>query len=246
MNNLKVLGNQKREKILAEKSSFIVASSDLLYQRNLQYNPNTFMMENGFSRKLFHESRNGTVPSDISLLKKPIVGYIGNLKHWLDYELIDYIISKKPEWTFLFVGEVRKEGKKEFSNLLRKHKNIYSTGWIHYRYFPLYLKQFDVGIIPFNTNAFMESANPNKLYDYMGAGVPVVATSIGDLKKKYSYFVKVAQTKEDFLGYLETILNMPADERQALRSKILSLSEGHSWEDDAEFLFEKMKEYLLK
>jgi hypothetical protein len=244
MGQLKVLGNEKREKMLAEKSNFIVTSAELLYNRNVKYNKNTFMMENGFRQKYFRKNTLEQIQA-LENLKKPIIGYIGNLKHWLDYELIEYLVSSRPKWTFVFAGEVRKEAEKQFTPLIEKYKNIVSIGWIHYSQFPNYLKYFDVGIIPFYSNAFMDSANPNKLYDYLGAAIPVVATNIGDLKKDYSDIVKVADYKEEFLKNIESILNLSPSERHNLIQKILNHPKRHSWEESAEFLFDMIKKNIL-
>jgi glycosyltransferase involved in cell wall biosynthesis len=247
MNRLKVMGNQEREKILAKRSTFVIASAEGLCKRNLEYNPKSYLIENGFSKEIF--SNGYRQPRDenvLASLPRPIIGYIGRLRHWLDFELLDYVVANRPEWTFLFAGEVSKDCRKRFSLLLRNHKNIYSTCWIPYNDFPGYLRHFDIGIIPFNTNEFMQTANPNKLYDYMVAGLPVVSTNIGDLKKKYADFVKVADSKKEFISHIESFLNMPASEKAKLKCRILKRAAGHSWEDSASVLYGLIKEHILK
>ncbi|MEM4260468.1 MAG: glycosyltransferase [Candidatus Woesearchaeota archaeon] len=244
MGKMKVAGNEKREKILAEKCNFIITSAELLYQRNLNYNQNTYLIENGFGKTYFQNAALTKIEA-LEKMKGPVIGYIGNLRNWIDFEILEFIISNKPEWNFVFAGEIRKNVKKEFGELLRKYKNVYSTGWIHYSKFPDYLQYFDVGIIPFNVNAFMESANPNKLYDYIASGVPVVSTNIGDLKTKYYNFVKVAENKEEFLQKIEEYLNQSIEEKKVLKNEMEKYSQNHSWEDNARIVFSLIKEKIL-
>jgi glycosyltransferase involved in cell wall biosynthesis len=41
---------------------------------------------------------------------------------------------------------------------------------------PRVLSGFDVGLIPFRLTALTAAVNPNKLYEYLAAGLPVVST----------------------------------------------------------------------
>jgi glycosyltransferase involved in cell wall biosynthesis len=51
-----------------------------------------------------------------------------------------------------------------------------------YEQVPAYLQALDVGVIPFRAqDPFVQGINPNKVYQYLASGVPVVTTPLLDL-----------------------------------------------------------------
>lgn len=52
-------------------------------------------------------------------------------------------------------------------------------GWVSEDRFLSYLSACDVGLIPASSHRWRQMATPAKLFDYLSAGVPVVATDIG-------------------------------------------------------------------
>jgi hypothetical protein len=250
MKNLKVRGNMKREKEIAEKCNYIISTSEKLFLRNKLNNVNTYLIENGFTESVFktHLSDNeySVHKSYLENLKRPIIGYTGNVKHWVDFQLIQYLVSRNPDWTFLFVGPIWTEYGKKYSSFFKKYPNLQVTGYIDYKYFPIYLKYFDVGIVPFIQNEFMESVNPNKFYEYVGAGIPIVSTDIGDLKKKYREIVRIASTPEEFQYHVECILNLSYIERNKLKNRILEVAYKNTWEIKSKYFVELLKKHILQ
>ena len=70
---------------------------------------------------------------------------------------------------------------------------------------PSYLKAFQVGLIPFALKKVTESVVPYKLFEYLAAGCPVVATPLPDLMR-YRHVIEVAETKEDFSRAIQNVL----------------------------------------
>lgn len=250
MKELKVKGNYIREKLIAKESDFIITTSSKLYKRNYENNPNTYLFENGFCEKRFSnrieiEILPNIYNECIKNLKRPIIGYIGNIKYWIDFSLVEYLVKNRDEWTFMFVGPYWTEYGKKYIDLTEKYDNIVITGYIDYNLFPAYLKQFDVGIIPFIQNEFMESCNPNKFYEYIGANIPVVSTDIGDLKKKYSDIIRIASTPIEFLNCLDEIVNMNDDKVKILKRQISKVAAQHTWESKAAYFIELLKKHVF-
>jgi|GEM_PF-5109932 len=247
MKNMKVKGNFEREKILAASSSIIITTSEKLYLRNKKTNSNTFLIENGYTKvKLndFSENDLNSIRKFLSDVKKPIIGYVGNIKHWVDFDLLKYIILQRPDYSFVFAGSYWEEQGKIYSDFLEKCSNVFVTGYINYKLFQLYISKFDAGIIPFIQNEFMRSVNPNKFYEYIGTGLPVVSTDIGDLKVKYGNFAKVVNNKEDFLKKLDEIVNLNENELKHLKEEILKVSCMHEWTVKARFFVKLFNEHI--
>lgn len=250
MKSLKVLGNIKREVLTDQKSSFIIATSELLFKRNHVNNANTYLIENGFSEKLFNKGPEigNNIKRDLTdkkNFKKPVIGYVGNIKSWIDFSLIEYLVTSRKEWTFLFVGPLWAEYGHSYKKFLDNNKNVFVTGYVDYSDFPSYLRIFDVGIIPFYQNEFMKAVNPNKFYEYLGAGIPVVSTDVGDLKLKYGSFVRISRTNEEFLMNLDELVKMDDFDKRKLREKILNCSKNHTLESNTKYFTDLLKKHII-
>ena len=244
MSTLKVIGNRKREKELSEKCSFVIASSLKLLRRNKEYNQNTYLIENGYNFEKFTTASDFNVDF-VKKIKRPIAGYIGNVRDWIDFELLEYLFEKHHDVSFVFFGAVNKNSKRTFNKLLSKFDNVFTTGRIPYSSYQYYFNYIDVGIIPFQVNEFMESVNPNKFYELMGAGIPVVATRMGDLNEMYFEIAKVGRTKEEFSKHLEKIVKMSPSEQRMLKSIILKIAENHTWKQKASYFLELLNQHIL-
>ena len=88
---------------------------------------------------------------------------------------------------------------------LLKKTNFFHLGYKDHIVLPSYLKAFQVGLIPFALKKVTESVVPYKLFEYLAAGCPVVATPLPDLMR-YRHVIEVAETKEDFSRAIQNVL----------------------------------------
>src|SRR3990167_440952 len=102
------------------------------------------------------------VNRDIGEIKHPVIGYVGTIQDRLDQELLEYLVKTNPDKSFVMVGPVwYKEIAERFSN----YANIHFLGRKSYQEVPMYIQQFDLGIIPHKVDKFSESTNPMKVYE---------------------------------------------------------------------------------
>jgi len=90
--------------------------------------------------------------------------------------LIKFLAEHNPEKSLVLVGPVWNE-QDEVKLNLEKYKNVHFLGYKKYNEAPMYIQQFDVGIIPHKKAGFSASTNPMKMYEYLACGKPVVASS---------------------------------------------------------------------
>ena len=67
--------------------------------------------------------------------------------------------------------------------LLGLEENIHFTGWIDNQLIPSIMADVDVGLLPFLPCEHIHITLPNKLFDYMAMGVPVLAADTRSLKR---------------------------------------------------------------
>ena len=79
----------------------------------------------------------------------------------------------------MFIGDLKFYTNK-FQEL-KKFKNCYFTGEISNDLVPLYLKNVDVGIIPYFVNEFTNGVYSSKLNEYLALGLPVISTKFREM-----------------------------------------------------------------
>jgi len=156
---------------------------------------------------------------------RPILGYFGALARWFDYDLIHEIAARRPGWQVVLLGW-EYDGSLPASEIL-KIPGVHYLGGKPYAALPAYAAHFDVAILPFVRNEVTESTSPIKLFEYMAARKPIVATDLPECRKYRSVLigrdpgefvdkVDLALTLRSNAEYLAT-LDREADENTWLR-----------------------------
>ena len=79
-----------------------------------------------------------------------------------------------------------------------------------YEDLPRVVAAFDVGVIPYASNPYTRNCFPLKLYEYLSAGKPVVASGLPSLAGLEPHAV-VAGTGEEFVAAVRSALRDPDD-----------------------------------
>lgn len=106
---------------------------------------------------------------------KNILGYIGVVASWFDWELVCDIAERLPAFRVRIIGPVfNPPGRKLPGNIEVyppcSHSEIVS-----------HLCQFTAGLIPFKINKLTESVDPIKYYEYRALGIPTMSTKFGEM-----------------------------------------------------------------
>jgi glycosyltransferase involved in cell wall biosynthesis len=212
-------GVQRLERDAVARADLCVASArhyldgPLSHARRSLWSPNAV--------DLGHYPRNG---DGVALpgLRKPLLLMMGTLERWLAVGLLVEVLSRRTDWTLLLCGPIRTD----VDGLLAL-PNVAYAGVVGYRYLPDYVNAADVCLIPFLINEITLGATPGKLFQYLAAGKPVVATrftDLGDLNE----FVHFADANADaFEAAVDKALKM--DTAEAANSR-RSAMEAHTWD----------------
>ncbi len=221
----------KSEDEIIKNSNLVVTTSHSLFEsksknhNNVSFSPNAAEVE-WFNKVVHDESIETPKLFDNN---NPVVGYIGAIREWLDLELIRSAVSQKPEWNFLFIGPVNTD----VSNL-KSFPNVQFTGYKDYSELPKYLKLMDVTVVPFKLIKLIEHTNPIKIYEYLAAGKPVVATNFPEAAH-FGSFVKTASNTEEFILKISECFNENSKEEI---NKRLEFASNNSWDKRAEEILE--------
>lgn len=60
--------------------------------------------------------------------------------------------------------------------MLKINDMVEFTGWVDYQLFPSFIRAADVCIIPQPSNPFIDTTMPNKIYEYMAMGKPILTS----------------------------------------------------------------------
>jgi len=178
-------------KTAADLTLFVSSS---LYEQEHSQCRKALFLDHGVDYEMFAAAeQNPYKPEDIAHIPKPIVGFFGIIDdHIFDMPFMEKLIDLMPEMSFVFVGKASSD----CSRLISK-KNVYMLGQKPYEQIPHYGKCFDVAIMPWRQNRWIEACNPIKLKEYLALGKPIVSTPFPELDK-YLDVVYMANTPKDF------------------------------------------------
>jgi glycosyltransferase involved in cell wall biosynthesis len=161
------------------------------------------------------------VPDDLRALPRPVIGFFGLLADWVDLDLVRAIAMARPDWSFALVGK-HATG----VGAVRGLPNVHLLGQKPYALLPAYCRGFDVGMIPFRSNALTLRANPLKLREYLAAGLPVVSTSLPEVAR-YHALVHLAEGTDGFTRAITAALGERSPALDRMRAAAIATE---SWE----------------
>ena len=152
----------------------------------------------------------GESPADLAAIPRPRLAYVGVLSNFkIDLELVDYVVTQRPEWHLVFIGDEREGQNSATLGRLKKRSNVHFLGWKPYAQLPAYLRGIDVALLPQMINNYTRSMFPMKYFEYLAAGRPVVATPLPALAE-FTALHQEAGTRETFVNAIAGALATPA------------------------------------
>ena len=137
------------------------------------------LLGNGVETAHFESPR--ATPPDLAALPRPRIGYVGLLSHFLDFELLETLRRNRRGGTLVLMGPGSPATAAAVAEFGRR-EGVAVLGPRPYADVPAYLQGLDVGTIPFRaSDPYVQGINPNKVYQYLAAGLPVLTTPLLDL-----------------------------------------------------------------
>jgi glycosyltransferase involved in cell wall biosynthesis len=169
-----------------------------------------------------------TIP-DLERLPRPRIGLVGNLNDRVDWELLDTIARKRPDWHVVVVGPIypHQTGLLTRNGVgkLKKNANVTMVPAVAADEIPAVVHAFDVGLIPYRISDATAAINPLKVYQYLAAGKPVVATMIPALAELKDV-VECRGEPDEFIAAIARALESARDGKMITlrRERVLDFS----------------------
>jgi glycosyltransferase involved in cell wall biosynthesis len=215
----------KHETESLRNADVVFVTAKQLLKKCRAINSNVYLVTNGVPSSFFRTVHH--VPHDIAVIKPPIVGFIGSIADWLDFDLLRSLASKNSDLSFLFIGPIQSRSTALAAfKALKALNNVFFLDEKRHDELPEYINNFNVGLIPFKVNALTQSVNPIKLFEYLAAGVPVVSSPLEEVLE-FSDIVYVAEN-HDFSEKIRIAMNSDTNESRETRK---AAAQQYTWDN---------------
>jgi uncharacterized SAM-binding protein YcdF (DUF218 family)/glycosyltransferase involved in cell wall biosynthesis len=210
-----------------KRANLVFVTSEKLRQRAAQHSAHVHFFPFGVRFHSFDEARQAPrqAPADIAALPRPLVGYVGGMHQWIDQDLAADVARRLPHVTFAYVGPAQCD-----LSRLEACPNIALLGGKPHSTLPAYIREFDIGIVPYRLSDYTSNVYPTKLNEYLSMGIPVIATDLVEIQRfnaRHDAIVEVARNADEFAAAVERILHAPQGE---LAPRRIAVARSNSWQ----------------
>jgi hypothetical protein len=222
------------EKKIIKNALFCIATSRYLYEKLSKLNSHTYEIPLGASfvtsEKTEHKQKN---PNVVNLC---LLGVINDRQ--ISVKLINDLLQE-PTFNIMLIGSVEDA----FFQKLKPKERISAKGILKGKELMDELSKIDVGLALYNTSRINPGATPNKLWQYLAAGIPTVISEMPNLfpedfpeKSVYVY----GKT-----GTLRTLIfNAHQENSEDLAGKRIAFAQNNTWDQRVEVFLERLHENL--
>ena len=207
---------------LDQVDAFFVVSEYYRRELSAQTDKPIVLLGNGVEFERFAAPRE--TPPGLAALPRPRIGYLGLLSHFLDFDLLESLRRGRRGGTLVLAGP-GDPATAERVRVLAAREGVAVLGPQPYEDVPAFMQALDLGVIPFRAaDPHVRGINPNKVYQYLAAGLPVVSTPVLDLEPAPPA-LQFAASAEEWEGALARALEAPRDPGASR-----ALARPHDWD----------------
>jgi glycosyltransferase involved in cell wall biosynthesis len=230
---------RQREAELVETCDLVFAASRRLTSRLEKLGTPAYFNPNGADFRLFSQSRVMDPPTEIQSLKHPVIGFVGMISaHSFDDDLVYWLANRHPDWSFVIAG--KKSGRDPDLRQFERLPNVRFVGFQALEMLPKYLAGMDVCLIPRRGTEWVKSAFSVKLFEYLAAGKPVVAT----WTEEFVPYQELVYLPRDYAEFEQAITNALSEDSPELVCQRMQLARENTWDQRVERFSEVVQAYL--
>jgi glycosyltransferase involved in cell wall biosynthesis len=209
---------------LSATADLVLYVNSAMWEEGRKRNPNSLLLGHGVDYTYFADACiSDTVPEDIATIGHPVVGFFGDITEDVcDFSLLGYVAEKMPDVSIVLVGPISSD-----LSSLRKYSNLHFLGQKPYDVIAHYGKMFDVAIMPWKRNKWIEFCNPVKTKEYLALGKPIVSIDYPELRP----FHDLVYPASDYDGFVQAIRRALGEDDETLVQKRRERVQHETWDD---------------
>ena len=177
--------------------------------------PDAVYLPNGVAEIFFDGAP--AEPPVLATFPRPRVVFVGALDAWIDFDTIAEVAERIPHASVLIFGPGEPKRR-------AYPANVHFMGTYPYRDLPTLLRHCDVGMVPFVRNELTHAVSPLKLFEYLAAGLPTVATRLDEIEASASPSI-LCEDSGAFVRAVESVL----DGNPAGRAARVAFARENAW-----------------
>lgn len=211
----------------ARRADLVLASAPRLAERMRALSDNVLYAPNVADTGAFATAlQDGPVDPAVAALPAPRLVFTGAIaEKKLDLPLLAAVARARRDWSIALVGPIGLGDPHTDVATLQAEPNVHLLGARRYEELPAVLRGADVTLIPYRASELTASIFPMKVYEYLAAGRPVVATPLPALEGVEE--ITVAEGADAFVAAVERELTSDGPARRAARS---AAAAANSWD----------------
>ncbi len=218
---------QLERELLSQSDLVLYTSHSLMRTEQSLSGDRAVFLDHGVDFEHF-ASAGSPAPRELVDIPRPIVGFFGGIDDYVvNLDLLKRVAEELPECSLVLIGDATCP----IDDLLSL-PNVHWLGFRPYEEIPSFGAQFDVALMPWLRNEWIQHSNPIKLKEYLALGLPVVSTDFPEVHY-YSETIAIARDDEHFVRLVrEAVDGKALGTQEARRARV----EGSTWDRQAEEL----------
>jgi glycosyltransferase involved in cell wall biosynthesis len=215
------------EERFARRADLVIASAPALADRMRRLSANVLFAPNVADTTSFSRALDpGPVDGALASLTEPRIVFVGTVAgKKLDLDLLLGIARARRDWTLALIGPVGLGDPDTDVSALAAEPNIHLLGPRAHDDLPAVMRAAAIGLIPYCQSRLTASIFPMKVYEYLAAGLPVIATGLPSLAGISD--VGLVEGVAAAVEAIERSLATDSADRRRARSAAVR---GNSWE----------------
>lgn len=220
-----VASYRRAEDELVKMTDFVLATCPKLFDRCKQNNSEVHLVPAIVNLDKFQLVSEDEVHQDSKTMHvqgsqrwpHPVIGYVGGLHRFVDYQLLASLARARPQWSFVFVGNQNAD-----VGELKDLPNVHLPGQRPHSDLAQYIREFDVCTVPYLNAEETATVVPLKINEYLAMGKPIVSTelpTVCDFNQRHHVLATAPNETEPFLRAIEEALSFPGDSATVSRRR---------------------------
>lgn len=187
-----------RERRLIHRCNAVVFTSEKLKEtvcRRYHIECKTYVVRNAFGGSIIENKANKNTNDG-----KFIICYIGAVRTWFDFDVINKSIVECPNIEYWIVGPIAQDVR----NCFQTSQNIKLFGTVENDMLFEYAERADVLVMPFKPNRLIESVDPIKLYEYINFNKNIICVYYKEVER-FQSFVYFYKTYDEYIKVLRLL-----------------------------------------